>query len=139
MRTGVYLAAGLIPIQILAGDMHGLNTLEHQPAKVAAMEANWETQTHVPLVLFALPDKESRSNRYELAIPSLASVILTHKADGEVPGLNDFVAEDGSVLHPPVLPVFIGFRVMVGIGVLMLIVSCLGHGNCVNTANLANH
>ncbi len=125
MRTGVYLAAGLIPIQILAGDMHGLNTLEHQPAKVAAMEANWETQTHVPLALFALPDEQSRSNRYELAIPSLASVILTHKADGEVPGLNDFVTEDGSVLHPPVLPVFIGFRVMVGIGVLMLLVSWL--------------
>ena len=105
MRTGIYLAAGLIPIQILAGDMHGLNTLEHQPAKVAAMEANWETQTHVPLVLLALPDEESRSNRYELAIPNLASLILTHKADGEVPGLNDFVAEDGSVQHPPVLPV----------------------------------
>jgi cytochrome d ubiquinol oxidase subunit I len=75
------------------------------------------------LVLFAIPDEAARENRFEIAIPSLASFILTHHFDGEVPGLNDFVAEDGSALHPPVAPVFYAFRVMVGIGMLMLLVS----------------
>ncbi len=123
LRVGVALAAMLIPVQIVAGDLHGLNTLEHQPAKVAAMEGNWETQTNAPLLLFAVPNEETRSNDYEIGVPGLASLILTHSVDGEVPGLNDFVAEDGSVLHPPVAPVFWSFRVMVGVGVLMLIVS----------------
>jgi len=123
MRTGVYMAAALIPLQILAGDLHGLNTLEYQPAKVAAMEANWETSTGVPLVLFGLPDEELRETRFEVAIPKLASLILTHDLDGEVPGLNDFVSADGKVTHPPVAPVFWGFRVMVGTGMLMLLVS----------------
>ena len=124
-RTGVFLAAGLIPIQILAGDFHGLNTLEHQPAKVAAMEGNWETRGNVPLLLFALPDEDTRSNSFELGIPSGASLILKHSLDGEVPGLNDFVAEDGKVLHPPVAPVFWAFRVMVGTGLAMLLLSWL--------------
>jgi len=123
LRTGVVLAAALIPVQILVGDLHGLNTLEHQPAKVAAMEANWETRGSVPLVLFGLPDEELRTNHYEIAIPSLASLILTHSLDGEVPGLNDFVSADGTVTHPPVAPVFWAFRVMVGVGMLMLLVS----------------
>lgn len=118
LKTGVYLAAFLIPIQIFVGDMHGLNTFEHQPQKVAAMEANWETEGNVPLVLFALPNEEERRNDFEIAIPNLASIILTHHADGEVPGLNDYVGE-----HPPVAPVFWGFRIMVGVGVLMLLVS----------------
>ena len=125
-RTGIVLAALLIPVQILAGDMHGLNTLEHQPQKVAAMEGNWETQSNVPLVLFAIPNKETRSNDYEIAIPNMASIILTHSADGVVPGLNDFVAEDGTILHPPVLQVFWAFRIMVGVGMLMLATSWLG-------------
>jgi len=123
MRTGVYLGAVLIPIQILAGDMHGLNTLEHQPAKVAAMEGNWETGGNVPLLLFALPDEEARTNHFEIGIPSGASLILKHSPSGVVPGLNDFVTSDGEVLHPPVAPVFWGFRIMVGIGMLMLLVS----------------
>lgn len=118
LKTGVYLAAFLIPIQIFVGDMHGLNTFEHQPQKVAAMEANWETEGNVPLVLFALPNEEERRNDFEIAIPNLASIILTHHADGEVPGLNDYIGE-----HPPVAPVFWGFRIMVGVGVLMLLVS----------------
>jgi cytochrome bd ubiquinol oxidase subunit I len=126
LRFGILLGAALIPIQIVAGDMHGLNTLEHQPAKVAAMEGNWETQSHAPLLLFAIPNKDTRSNDYEIGIPSLASVILTHHADGVVPGLNDFVAEDGTVLHPPVLQVFWSFRVMVGTGLLMMAASWLG-------------
>ena len=99
-RTGVFMAAVLIPVQIFAGDMHGLNTLEHQPAKVAAMEGNWETRGNVPLVLFALPNEETRSNDFEISIPNGASLILKHSADGEVPGLNDFVAEDGTRLAP---------------------------------------
>ncbi|TJZ85905.1 cytochrome ubiquinol oxidase subunit I [Paracoccus hibiscisoli] len=123
LRFGATLGAILIPIQIYAGDMHGLNTLEHQPAKVAAMEGNWETQGNVPLVLFAIPDQEARENRMEIAIPSVASLILTHSFDGEVPGLNDFVAEDGTIEHPPVAPVFYAFRVMVGLGFAMLALS----------------
>lgn len=123
LRFGATLGAILIPIQIYAGDMHGLNTLEHQPAKVAAMEGNWETQGNVPLVLFAIPDEDARENRMEIAIPSVASLILTHSLDGEVPGLNDFVAADGTVEHPPVAPVFYAFRVMVGLGFAMLALS----------------
>ncbi len=123
LRFGIVLGALLIPLQIYAGDMHGLNTLEHQPAKVAAMEGNWETGSNVPLLLFALPDEEARENRAEIGIPNLASIILTHRADGVVPGLNDFVTEDGEVLHPRVAPVFWGFRVMVGTGLAMLVVS----------------
>jgi cytochrome d ubiquinol oxidase subunit I len=117
------MGAALIPLQIVAGDLHGLNTLEHQPQKVAAMEANWETRGNVPLVLFAVPDEATRSNQLELAVPSGASLILKHDPAGEVPGLNDFVAADGTALHPPVKPVFYGFRVMVGVGLLMLVVS----------------
>ncbi|WP_373944111.1 cytochrome ubiquinol oxidase subunit I [Paracoccus marcusii] len=123
LRFGATLGAVLIPLQIYAGDMHGLNTLEHQPAKVAAMEGNWETQGNVPLVLFALPDQEARENRMEIAIPNVASLILTHSLDGEVPGLNNFVAADGTPEHPPVAPVFFSFRIMVGMGMAMLALS----------------
>ncbi len=118
LRTGVTVGALLIPAQILVGDLHGLNTLEHQPAKVAAMEGNWETRGHVPLLLFALPDEQSRSNAFEIGIPNGASLILRHDPAGVVPGLNDFKGE-----HPPVAPVFFAFRTMVGIGMLMLVVS----------------
>ena len=123
LKTGVWIAAVLIPVQIVAGDMHGLNTLEHQPAKIAAMEGNWETRGNVPLLLFALPDEEARENRFEIAVPNGASLILKHHAEGVVPGLNDFVAEDGTALHPPVSPVFWSFRVMVGTGMAMLALS----------------
>lgn len=118
LRTGLVLGAVIMPVQILIGDMHGLNTLEHQPQKVAAMEGNWETGGNVPLLLFALPDEDSRSNRFEVGIPSLASIILKHDPNGVVPGLNQF---EGN--HPPVAPVFWSFRVMVGTGLLMLLVS----------------
>jgi cytochrome d ubiquinol oxidase subunit I len=118
LRTGVAVAAVLIPIQIVVGDLHGLNTLEHQPAKIAAMEGNWETQPRAPLLFFAWPDEEARENRLEFGIPGLASWILTHTTAGLVPGLNEFEGQ-----HPPVLPVFIAFRVMVGTGLLMLGVS----------------
>ena len=115
LRTGVVMAAIGAPTQLLLGDLHGLNTLEHQPAKVAAMEGNWETRGHVPLVLFAIPDEAARENRFEIGIPSGASLILRHEAAGVVPGLNDFIGE-----HPPVAPVFYAFRVMVGTGMLMI-------------------
>jgi cytochrome d ubiquinol oxidase subunit I len=119
LRTAVRLAAVLIPLQIAAGDQHGLNTLEHQPAKIAAMEGLWQTARGAPMVVFGLPDETLRANRYEIAIPHLASVYLTHSLDGEIQGLDDFAD------HPPVAPVFIAFRVMVGMGVLMLLVSWL--------------
>jgi cytochrome d ubiquinol oxidase subunit I len=118
LRTGVFTAAILIPIQIFAGDQHGLNTLEHQPQKIAAMEANWNTGSNVPLVLFAFPDEAARENKFELTIPDGASLILRHSASGVVPGLNDYAGN-----HPPVFPVFWAFRIMVGTGVLMLVVS----------------
>ena len=123
LRFGLTLGAVLIPAQIIMGDLHGLNTLEHQPAKVAAMEGNWDTGPNVPLVLFAIPDEDARTNHAEIAIPNGASLILKHSPDGVVPGLNDFVAEDGTVMHPPVAPVFWGFRVMVGTGMAMLALS----------------
>jgi cytochrome d ubiquinol oxidase subunit I len=121
LKAGVSIAAVLIPLQIFAGDAHGLNTKEHQPAKVAAMEGLWETGRGVPLLLFAIPDEATRSNRFEIAIPYGASLILTHELDGEVRGLNDFAGE-----HPPVAPVFFAFRIMVGVGMLMLAVSWWG-------------
>jgi len=121
LKAGIVTAAALIPLQILAGDLHGLNTLEHQPAKVAAMEGNWETRPAVPLVLFAIPDEAARENRFEIAIPYGASVILKHDPQGVVPGLNEFEGE-----HPPVAPVFYAFRIMVGIGLLMLAAAWAG-------------
>jgi cytochrome d ubiquinol oxidase subunit I len=121
LRTGIYAAAALIPLQIMAGDMHGLNTLEHQPAKIAAMEGHWETGGHVPLLLFALPDEKARTNHFELGIPSAASLILRHDPAGVIQGLNDFEGK-----HPPVAPVFFSFRIMVGTGMAMLAVSWAG-------------
>ena len=118
LAFGARIAALLVPLQIVVGDLHGLNTLEHQPAKIAAIEALWESQRGAPLVLFALVDEETGTNNYSLEVPKLASLILTHDADGEVLGLDEF-GDD----IPPVAPVFIAFRVMVGVGVLMLALS----------------
>jgi cytochrome d ubiquinol oxidase subunit I len=121
LRVSIWLAAILIPLQILAGDMHGLNTLEHQPAKVAAMEGLWEDTEGAALLLFAWPDEAQRENRYEIAIPKGASLILTHDPNGLVRGLDSFAGE-----HPRVAPVFFGFRIMVGVGMLMLLVAWTG-------------
>jgi cytochrome bd ubiquinol oxidase subunit I len=121
LRVGLTLAALLIPLQIFVGDLHGLNTLEHQPQKIAAMEGVWNTERGAPLLLFAWPDAASRSNHFEIAIPKLASLILTHELDGEIKGLNDY--RDA---HPPPLPLFFAFRVMVGMGLLMLLTSWVG-------------
>ncbi len=121
LKTGVWLGALLIPLQIFVGDLHGLNTLEHQPQKVAAMEGNWETGPNVPFLPFAWPDEAERRNRFEIAIPNGASLILKHSTEGVVPGLNDYIGN-----HPPVKPVFFGFRIMVGVGLAMLALSWLG-------------
>jgi cytochrome d ubiquinol oxidase subunit I len=121
LRVGLTLAALLIPVQIFVGDLHGLNTFKHQPQKIAAMEGVWQTARGAPLLLFALPDDQGRKNHFEIAIPKLASLILTHEADGEIKGLDEF--RDA---HPPALPMFFAFRAMVGMGVLMLLVSWAG-------------
>ncbi len=123
MKTALITAALLIPVQILVGDMHGLNTKEYQPAKIAAMEGVWDTERGAPLLLFAWPDQAARENHFEIGIPGLASYILTHHWDGEIKGLNEFVADDGTALHPRVAPVFWSFRIMVGTGILMLLIS----------------
>ena len=115
LRTAVAVAAVLAPLQIFAGDQHGLNTLEHQPAKIAAMEALWHTERGAPLVLFALPNAETRHNDFALEVPKAASLILTHELDGEVKGIDAFAPDT-----PPVAPVFFAFRFMLALGVLML-------------------
>jgi cytochrome d ubiquinol oxidase subunit I len=116
IAMGVILAAVLVPAQALIGDWHGLNTLEHQPAKLAAMEGLWDTRAGQPAVLFALPDAAAEANRMEVSIPKLASLYLTHDLDGTVRGLKDFPRAD----RPPVAPVFFGFRIMVGMWAIML-------------------
>ncbi|TCS40197.1 cytochrome ubiquinol oxidase subunit I [Reinekea marinisedimentorum] len=119
LTTAIFTAALLMPVQAVVGDLHGLNTFEHQPQKISAMEGVWETEKGAPLLLFAWPDEQARENHFEIGIPKLASLILTHKADGEIQGLNSFAD------HPPVKPLFFGFRIMVGMGLLMLAVSWL--------------
>jgi len=115
------MAIFVAPMQLLFGDLHGLNTLEYQPAKVAAMEGLWETQHGVPLVLFAWPDQEEETNKYVIEIPKLSSLILTHDLDGEVKGLKEWPRDE----RPPVAWVFWTFRFMVGIGSLMILTGVL--------------
>jgi len=122
IRMGLGMVMVLAPLQMFLGDQHGLNTEKHQPVKIAAMEAHWDGSEPGDLVLFALPDTESRSNRFEIAIPRLGSLIITHDIDGRFPGLNDFPSAD----WPPILPVFFAFRVMVGLGLMMLGIGVLG-------------
>ena len=118
LRVGLVIAAIAAPLQIVAGDLHGLDTLVHQPQKIAALEAVWKTERSVPLILFAWPSEQDRANHFEIAIPRLGSLVLTHSIDGEVKGLNEFEGR-----HPPVAPLFFAFRIMVGVGVLMLLAS----------------
>jgi cytochrome d ubiquinol oxidase subunit I len=122
LQLAVVFASIVVPLQVVIGDLHGLNTVEHQPAKIAAMEAHWESRTHAPLVLFAWPDAAAEENRFELAIPSLGSLILHHDVNAAVTGLKEFAPSD----RPPVLIPFFGFRVMVGIGLLMLAAAWTG-------------
>ena len=121
LRFAVRLAALLVPLLIVVGDLHGLNTLEHQPAKIAAVEALWKTEKGAALTLFAVINEEKRRNDYAIEIPKALSLILKHDPDGVVRGLEEFGKD-----HPPVAPVFWSFRVMVGVGVLMLVLSWVG-------------
>ena len=116
LSMALWFAAIFAPVQIVLGDLHGLNVLKEQPTKLAAIEANWERRAAAPLVLFAWPDGKAEENRYELAIPTLGSYILTHDLSGVVPGLKDVPPD----LRPPVWPVFFSFRIMVAIGFAML-------------------
>lgn len=118
----MWLLLILAPLQAFVGDEHGLNTLEHQPMKIAAMEGNWETQSNVPLLLFALPDRELQANRFEIGIPNGASLILRHDPNGVVPGLKEIPVEQ----QQPVWIVFYSFRVMVALGILMIAFAITG-------------
>jgi cytochrome d ubiquinol oxidase subunit I len=118
LRVGLTVAALLVPLQIVVGDLHGLNTLKHQPAKIAAIEALWHTERGAPLVLFAIPNEEQRRNDYSIELPYGASLILKHDLRGEIRGLDAFEPD-----RPPVAPLFFGFRLMVGIGLTMLVVA----------------
>ncbi len=117
LGMAVMMAALVAPLQLIIGDSHGLNTLEYQPAKIAAIEGIWNTEKGAPLLLFAWPDQQAEKNRYEIAIPHLASLILTHSYDGEIKGLKAWPKED----RPHIAWVFWSFRVMVGLGLLMIL------------------
>jgi cytochrome d ubiquinol oxidase subunit I len=112
----LWLLSVLVPLQIFLGDQHGLNTLEYQPAKLAAIEAHWDTARRVPLILFAIPDQKNATNHFVIEVPLFGSLILAHSLDGEIKGLKDFPAQD----RAPVIIPFFAFRIMVGIGLLML-------------------
>lgn len=121
LKSALWVAFFLAPVQAFLGDLHGINTREYQPQKLAAMEALWNTTQGAPLTLFALPDELERNNRWAVEIPKLGSLIITRSLDGQVKGLNEFSGN-----HPPVAPVFFSFRLMVGTGALMILVSSLG-------------
>lgn len=122
LRLGLGLAALLIPLQFLVGDLHGLKVREYQPLKLAAIEGVWETERGAPLLLFAWPDAKAETNHLEIGIPRLASLILTHDADGELQGLKSVPPDQ----RPPALPVFWSFRVMLGMAALMLLTAAWG-------------
>lgn len=115
LGMAMIMAVVVAPVQLVLGDLHGLNTFEHQPTKVAAIEGLWETQRGAPLNLFGWPSQDEEVTKYAVEIPELSSLILTHDRNGEVRGLKAWPKED----RPPVLPVFWAFRIMVGIGLLM--------------------
>jgi cytochrome d ubiquinol oxidase subunit I len=122
LHMGLGLAIVLAPLQLFIGDQHGLNTLEHQPTKVAAIEGHWEDERPVPLVLFAVPNEKAERNDYEIAVPYLGSLILTHSWIGAIPPLKAVAPAD----RPPVWPVFYAFRLMVGIGLLFILLAFIG-------------
>ena len=118
----LWLLTVLVPLQIFLGDLQGLNTLHHQPAKLAAIEAHWNREARAPLTLFAIPDQQAETNRNAIEVPLLGSLILTHDVNGVVPGLKDFPRED----RAPVIIPFFAFRIMVGVGLLMLALVAVG-------------
>ena len=111
------MAIFVAPFQLVIGDLHGLNTLKHQPAKVSAIEGIWQTERGAALRLFGWPDQQQEETKYAIEIPKLSSLILTHSLNGEVKGLKEWPKED----RPPVVWVFWSFRLMVGVGVLMIL------------------
>ncbi|MEO8809224.1 MAG: cytochrome ubiquinol oxidase subunit I [Rhodanobacter sp.] len=122
LRCALVFVAIVIPLQILVGDMSGQVVREYQPAKLAAIEARWTTERNVPLTLFAWPDEKAEKNDHAIDVPHLGSLILTHSWSGEVRGLKDFPVQD----RPPVAPPFFSFRIMVGLGLLMLVLALVG-------------
>jgi cytochrome d ubiquinol oxidase subunit I len=122
LRMAIGMLALLGPLQLLIGDQHGLNTLEHQPIKIAAMEGHWDGSKPGALVLFGWPDERTESNLFEIAIPHAGSLILTHSFDGLYPGLKSVPVTD----RPPLVPVFFAFRIMVGIGVIIIAAGLIG-------------
>ncbi|GAB3757573.1 cyanide-insensitive cytochrome bd quinol oxidase subunit I [Ramlibacter monticola] len=124
LAMGLGMLLVVAPLQAFVGDLHGLNTLEHQPAKLAAIEGHWENKPGeaVPLILFGLPDMDAEKTRYAVEIPRLGSMLLTHTWDGQFPGLKEFPKED----RPDSLVVFWSFRLMVGLGFLMIVLAVLG-------------
>jgi cytochrome d ubiquinol oxidase subunit I len=122
IRMGLGMVAILAPLQLFIGDQHGLNTAEHQPVKLAAMEAHWDGSKPAELVLFAWPDAKDETNDLEVGIPHLGSLIITHNPDGLFKGLKDFKPDE----RPPLLPIFFAFRAMVGIGLLMIAIGFVG-------------
>ena len=122
LGMAVLMAITVAPVQLILGDLHGLNTLEHQPIKVAAMEGIWETERGAGLRLLGWPDNEAETTHFSVEIPKLASLILTHHADGEIQGLLSVPPED----RPPVAVVFWAFRIMVGLGMLMILTGLVG-------------
>ena len=122
LSMALWLLTALVPLQAIIGDQHGLNTGEYQPAKLAAIEARWETGRRVPLTLFAIPDEQAQTNRYAIEIPEYGSLIITHRMNGEVKGLKDFAADQ----RPPVAIPFFAFRIMVGCAILMLAIVLIG-------------
>jgi cytochrome bd ubiquinol oxidase subunit I len=121
LSTSAWLITVLVPIQILLGDAHGLNTLEYQPAKLAAIEAHWTRESHAALTLFAIPDQAKETNHFSIEVPELGSLILTHRFNGVVPGLKDYPADQ----RAPVIFPFFAFRIMVGLGIIMLAIAAL--------------
>src|ERR1700743_1031916 len=123
LTTTLALLAVLVPLQLFLGDRHGLNTLKYQPAKLAAIEAHWTPhEARAPLTLFAIPDQKAETNHAAIEVPRLGSLILTHDVNGVVPGLKDFPAKDRA---PTIIP-FFSFRIMVGLGLIMLAVVVVG-------------
>ena len=122
IRMALNLLIILVPLQIFLGDLHGLNTLEYQPAKLAAMEGLYDTTQPMPLTLFGIPDDEAATMRHPIEIPNLGSLILTHSWDGAVRGLKEWPEDE----RPPVALPFFAFRIMVGIGFIMLFVAIAG-------------
>jgi len=122
MRMAIWLLAILAPLQVLLGDLHGLNTLKHQPIKIAAMEAHWDTFGRGDFHVFAWPDEEAEANRFAISIPQGSALILTHRLNGQFLGLKEVPRQE----RPPVKPIFFAFRIMLAAGFFMVAAALIG-------------